>query len=194
VISGPLMVLVVALLVDATIGPLPAPLNPAVWMEKLSARLGRLAPFLVPPAFTAAAVLLGWVNAPDPLVMVISVWLLASCLILPESGASEPLAARFVAPLFYYALFGVPGAVLSRAVLAAGGPIGLDRVVAVIPRWLAAGALALAGRLRGRVPSTRQSAPAPIELDEVRRTTRMAAWIAAAAAALSLYPRHAFLL
>jgi hypothetical protein len=186
------MVLVLALLLDATVGELPAALNPAVWMEKLSARLGRLAPLLIAP-FTAAAVLLGWVNAPDPLVMALSVWLLAACLTLPESGAAEPLATRFVAPLFYYALFGVPGAILSRAVLAAR-TAWLDRVMTVIPGWLAAGALALAGRLRGRVTSARQSAPSPLELDEARRTARLAAWIAAAAAALSLYPRHGFLL
>jgi cobalamin biosynthesis protein CobD/CbiB len=179
------MVLLVALVVGATLGKLPPAVNPTVWMEALSRPLGRLAPLLVPALFGGAALLLGWVNAPDLLVMTLSVWLLAGCLALPgpDDGAAgsmiEPLNARFVAPLFYYALLGVPGAVLWRALEAAGAR-QLVHLLGFVPRWLAAAALAVAGRWRGS--------------DEAWQTARLAAWIAAAAAALSLYPRHAFLL
>jgi len=184
-LSGPLMVLLLALVVGATVGKLPPAVNATVWMEALSRPLGRLAPLLVPVLFGGAALLLGWVNAPDPLVMALSVWLLAGCLALPgpEDDATgptiEPLNARFVAPLFYYALLGVPGAVLWRALEAAGAS-RMVRPLGLVPRWLAAAALAVAGRWRG--------------IDEAWQTARLAAWIAAAAAALSLYPRHAFLL
>src|SRR5438045_780469 len=82
---------------------------------------------LVPALFAGGTLLLAWLNVSDLLVLLLSVWLLAGCLSLspPPGGAAEELAgaamaeelsARLVAPLFYYALFGVPGAIFYRAV------------------------------------------------------------------------------
>jgi adenosylcobinamide-phosphate synthase len=217
-LSGPLMVLILALIVGATLGEYPPAIHPAVWMDKLTAALRRLLParrayagtlaLLVPSLFAGAALLLGWVNAPDLVVVILSVWLLAGCLSVPASeraGAESPLdhlTGRFVAPLFYYALLGLPGAVFYRAVHGAGAlaaPMSwLDRGLTALPRRVTALVLRLAGALRGqdtREWITRQGEGAltPLQMAETWRTVKLAAWIAAAVAALTLYPRHAFL-
>ena len=97
-LSGPLMVLLLALVVGATVGKLPPAVNATVWMEALSRPLGRLAPLLVPVLFGGAALLLGWVNAPDPLVMALSVWLLMIGFAIKVKGAGGFIHELFCAP------------------------------------------------------------------------------------------------
>ena len=306
--SGPLLALVLALILDATLGEYPNALHPVVWMGKLISALERLAParpvaqlvhgamiaLLVPSLFGGAALLLGWVNLPEPLVLLLSVLLLKASLALGALGkaamverealqrgdlagareglrslcsrdpsaldpgalaagtiesVAENLSDSFVAPLFFYALFGVPGALAYRAVNTLDAMIGyrgryeylgkaaarLDDLLNWIPARLTAAALVLAGALRGqdarrglriwRRDGARTESPnagrpmaamagllgvrldkpghyqlgdaadalSPLKIDEAWRTARLAAWIAAALAALSLFPRHGFL-
>jgi cobalamin biosynthesis protein CobD/CbiB len=215
-LSGPLMVLVLALIVDATLGALPAALHPGAWIDRVVGALGRRWPALAPVlalllsvSLAGAALLLGWVNAPDPIVLAVSVWLLAACLELPprEPGPGSPLehlGAHFVAPLFWYALFGLPGAVFQRAMRACDGPActWMIAALAFVPARLTVGLMWAAGKALGldlrdparRDPRRDSDLRDPIRSAEVWRAARLAAWIAAAVAALSLYPRHAFLL
>jgi adenosylcobinamide-phosphate synthase len=79
-------------------------------------------------------------------------------------SVAENASDSFVAPLFYYALFGIPGAVFYRAVNTLDAMIGyhgkyeylgkasarLDDAVNFIPARLTAGLLLLAGWMRGR--------------------------------------------
>jgi cobalamin biosynthesis protein CobD/CbiB len=212
-LSGPLLVLVLALIVATTLGGSSPGVLPGVWMERLTTALLRpsrsggsrhwnaVIRVLLPSLFAAAALLLGWVNAPDPVVLVLSVWLLAGTLSVPVPGAEsmiDQLAGRFVGPLFYYALLGLPGAVFYRAVHGAAAPAWwLDRWLTFVPGRLAMAAVRLAGALRGqdaRAMTRPGDGPlAPAQVAEAWRTVRLAAWIAAAIAALALYPRHAFL-
>jgi len=220
--SGPLLALILALVIDATVGEYPNALHPVVWMGKTIGALERLAPrgpggqlihgalmaLLVPALFGGGALLLGWIALPDPWLLLSSVLLLKASLALTALGAAaavvrEALAGRrlddaraglrslcsrdptkldeaelaaatieslaenlsdsFVAPLFYYALFGVPGALAYRAVNTMDAMIGyhgryeylgkaaarLDDLLNLIPARLTAGFLLMAGALRG---------------------------------------------
>jgi adenosylcobinamide-phosphate synthase len=221
--SGPLLALVLALIVDATLGEYPNALHPVVWMAKLLSALERLAParpaaqlahgaviaLVVPSLFGGAALLLGWANLPEPLVLLLSVVLLKASLALGALGkaamvvrealhrrdlagareglrslcsrdpsaldagalaagtiesVAENLSDSFVAPLLYYALLGVPGALAYRAVNTLDAMIGyhgryeylgkaaarLDDLLNWIPARLTAAMLVLAGALRGQ--------------------------------------------
>ncbi|HXU84060.1 MAG TPA: cobalamin biosynthesis protein [Polyangia bacterium] len=196
-LSGPLLLLVLALIVEATASERPAWLRPEVGIAKLAEALARrltrpIAGVLMVllPALLAgpALLLLGWLNVPDLIVLALSVWLLRGCLTLAAPDA-EALARGFVAPLFYYALFGVPGALFYRALDAmmarlgpapSAAPAGLHRLLTFVPAQLARVVLHVARAVRGTNLSD-------------GRTVRLAAWIAAGAAALTLYPRHGFL-
>jgi adenosylcobinamide-phosphate synthase len=223
-LSGPIAALLLALIIDATLGEYPNRLHPVVWMGKVIGALERRAPrrpgaqllfgaglaLLVPALFAGPALLvLGWVNLPDPVVLLLSVLLLKASLALTALGAAaavvrDALAGRnlaaareglrslcsrdpaqlgepelvaacvesvaenasdsFVAPLFYYALFGVPGALFYRAVNTMDAMIGyhgkyeylgkaaarLDDLLNFIPARLTAALLVLAGALRGQ--------------------------------------------
>lgn len=223
-LSGPVLVLVLALIIDATLGEYPNPLHPVVWMGKVIAALDRRAPrgplarlvyggalaMLVPALFAGPALLvLGWLNLPGFVVLLLSVLLLKATLALSALGQAarvvrEALAGRrlddaraglaslcsrdpsrldepalvaatvestaenasdsFVAPLFYYALFGVPGALFYRAVNTMDAMIGyhgkyehlgkaaarLDDLLNLVPARLTAALLLAAGALRGQ--------------------------------------------
>jgi adenosylcobinamide-phosphate synthase len=305
--SAPLLVLVLALVIDASVGEYPNAVHPVVWMGKTITALERLAPrgesgqfihglamaLLVPALFGGGALLLGWINLPDPLLLLLSFLLLKASLALAALGAAaavvrEALAGRriedaraglrslcsrdpaqlgeaelaaatiesvaenlsdsFVAPIFYYALFGVPGAIAYRAVNTMDAMIGyrgryeylgkaaarLDDLLNLIPARLTAGFLLVAGALRGldvrhgwrvlRRDGARTESPnagrpmavmagllrvkltkpgdyslgddvhalGPTSIDEAWRTVKLAAWLAAGAAALWLWRRHAF--
>jgi hypothetical protein len=196
-LSGPLMTLVMALIFEATLGDVPA-FDAGASLDKMAGALprgpvlDRAATLLFPVLCASGAWLLGWVNAPDLVVAALSVWLLAGCLRLPprEPGRGAPvehLVAGIVAPLFYYALLGLPGAVFQRAVRALDPRAAwLDAALSILPARLAALLLWLASKLLGLGPA--------VQAEQTWRAARLAAWIAAGIAALTLYPRHAFLL
>jgi cobalamin biosynthesis protein CobD/CbiB len=207
-LSGPMMALVMALIVGVTVGEGPRVLRPVTWMEKVTAAVGwmpgAVVALLVPALFGGAALLLGWVNVPELLVVALSVWLLAGCLELPDrpddpalSSMRAHLAERFVAPIFYYALFGVPGALACRAAAVAArresSATWLNRVLRFLPDRVTDLVLWVAAAARGVNRSRWAGELAPAEVEEAWRTVKLAAWIAAALAALILYPRHGFL-
>jgi cobalamin biosynthesis protein CobD/CbiB len=207
-LSGPMMALVMALIAGATVGEGPRALRPVTWMEKVTAlgwMPGALLALVVPALFGGAALLLGWVNAPDLLVLALSVWLLAGCLEPPGERPDDPalssmrahLTERFVAPIFYYALFGVPGALACRAAAVVArsesSAAGLNRVLRFLPDRVMDLVLWVAAIARGVNRGRWAGELAPAEVEEAWRTVKLAAWIAAALAALVLYPRHAFL-
>jgi adenosylcobinamide-phosphate synthase len=220
-LSGPALALILALVLEATLGASPAALSPAAWIGRLIAGLARvpvrgagaqlvlgtLMALLVPCLFAGGGLLLGWANLPEPIVLVASVLLLRGCLTLratartaeavrealardrmsearaalvagspepasldqraPAAAAIESLAQSlshgFVAPILYYALFGVPGALFQGAVhtmdamlapgerrTLLGKPAArLRQLIELVPSWLATGALLAAGGLRG---------------------------------------------
>jgi len=223
--SHSLVVLALALLVDAAFGEPPRAIHPVVWMGRVIGGLEWLAPtsgawrqlatgaciaFAVPLAFalTAAAVLAAIARWPIPHVAV-SILLLKSSFALRALGraagdmhdllrsgcldagrrtlrslcsrdasrldgpllvaatiesVAENVSDSFVAPLFYYLPFGVPGAILYRAVNTADAMIGyrdryehlgkaaarLDDALNFIPARVTALLLLAAGWLTGR--------------------------------------------
>jgi adenosylcobinamide-phosphate synthase len=205
--ADPLVVLALALLLDAAFGEPPRAVHPVVWMGDVITGLERLAPaagawrqvtmgvfiaLAVPLVFalTAAAALAA--TAPWPLlrgaqsgVLLKSSFALralaqAAGHVRDRVGAGRLDAARdalrslcsrdanvsdsFVAPLFYYLLLGVPGAVFYRAVNTADAMIGyrgryehlgkaaarLDDALNFIPARLTAILLLAAGWFTGR--------------------------------------------
>jgi adenosylcobinamide-phosphate synthase len=132
-LSGPALVLVMALVIEAALGRAGHSSQVVAWVERVTATLQRRAPHapaaqlvwgallavLVPVLFAAPALLLGWLAIPDPLVLLLSVVLLRACLSLARPGPvatlARDLARDFVAPLLGYALLGVPGAIYCRA-------------------------------------------------------------------------------
>jgi adenosylcobinamide-phosphate synthase len=220
--SGPTLALILALIIDATFGEYPNRLHPVVWMGRVIGALERRAPagsrgrlvygalmaLMVPALFGGAAFLLGWINLPEPVLLVLSVLLLKASLALQALGTAarelrealarkdldearaglrnlcsrdpapldaealaaatiesvaENLSDSLVAPIFYYALFGLPGALAYRAVNTMDAMIGyhgkyehlgkaaarLDDLLNLVPARLTAGLLLLAGAVRG---------------------------------------------
>lgn len=218
-------VFVLALVIDATVGELPARLHPVVWMGAVVRLLKRVAPshgarrqlvagaviaLAVPLLFAAPVYLmLGWLSRWPYASAVFGGLVLTSTFALRELGragarvrvalaggdidraryelrslcsrdasalsegeiagaAVESLAENasdsFVAPLFYYALFGLPGAVFYRAVNTLDAMIGyhgryeylgkasarLDDLLNVVPARLTVGLLMLGGLFTGR--------------------------------------------
>jgi adenosylcobinamide-phosphate synthase len=219
-IDSPLIILFAAVLLDACVGELPAPVHPVVWMGKLISVLLRGAPargwwrqlaygtclaLVVIVLSTGLAFGALYLTAPFPLFQgAVGVFLLQSTFALRElgraaervvqplgtgeldrartalrslcsrdpsqlgeaellAGTIESLAENasdsVVAPLFYFVLFGIPGAVAYRAINTLDAMIGyrgsfealgkfaarLDDVANWLPARLTAALLLLAG-------------------------------------------------
>jgi adenosylcobinamide-phosphate synthase len=101
--AGPALALIIALVIDLSLGELPNWGHPVVWMGKMIAGLERFAPragrvpqFLygaviavaIPGAFTAGVVLLGWVNIPGPIELLVGALVLKSTFALRALGTA----------------------------------------------------------------------------------------------------------